>query len=424
MFKKSLAAVAVLGAFAASSFAADVTFYGKVDMGLQYQNAETTGFDGKKDTVEDLKLDSGVGLASRIGIKATEDLGNGDKVAFNLEGDFNADDGELAAENHLWQREASLSYIADWGTLYAGRYGSFSGAAGSTDIVMSRVDVFDGGHKSVGLLSLGRMDNAISYLSPKIAGFQAAAMYSFKNDSDETIGTKSVKTIEKALNATEFKKVLNTTESTFASHEGHADANRYAGFAMTYDVGALQTAISYEQLIRSDAVGNKSVEFDQAGFLAGAWGDTFTETTTDYGQALNDAKIVTFGASYDFDMFKLFGAAQYFEGMDKVANSKDAKVTFNEDGIEGYGLHLGTEFQALAGNFEFGMYYIDATANGVKDRDGEYFGLNGRYIYKLSKRTELRSSIAYDHTEWEKLGEAQDWEKDRYLACVSLTHNF
>lgn len=36
--KKTLAAVAVLGAFAGSALAADVTLYGKVDLGPQYQN--------------------------------------------------------------------------------------------------------------------------------------------------------------------------------------------------------------------------------------------------------------------------------------------------------------------------------------------------------------------------------------------------
>lgn len=36
MFKKSLAAVALLGAFAGSAFAADVTLYGVVDEGFLF----------------------------------------------------------------------------------------------------------------------------------------------------------------------------------------------------------------------------------------------------------------------------------------------------------------------------------------------------------------------------------------------------
>ena len=45
MFKKSLIAVAVLGATAFSVQAADVTMYGKVDTGLQYQSNEITILD-------------------------------------------------------------------------------------------------------------------------------------------------------------------------------------------------------------------------------------------------------------------------------------------------------------------------------------------------------------------------------------------
>ena len=40
MFKKSLAAVAVLGAFAGSAFAANVTMYGIIDTGLGYTSTD------------------------------------------------------------------------------------------------------------------------------------------------------------------------------------------------------------------------------------------------------------------------------------------------------------------------------------------------------------------------------------------------
>ena len=40
MFKKSLAAVAVLGAFAGSALAADVQLYGLVDLGLNWTQVD------------------------------------------------------------------------------------------------------------------------------------------------------------------------------------------------------------------------------------------------------------------------------------------------------------------------------------------------------------------------------------------------
>ena len=79
MFKKSLAAVALLGAFAGSAFAADVTLYGVVDEGFLYthKDADKTGVDA----VDKLELKSGIQAGSRWGLKGTEDLGNGLKVA-------------------------------------------------------------------------------------------------------------------------------------------------------------------------------------------------------------------------------------------------------------------------------------------------------------------------------------------------------
>lgn len=87
MFKKSLAAVALLGAFAGSAFAADVTLYGVVDEGFLYTHKDAD------DAVDKLELKSGIQAGSRWGLKGTEDLGNGLKVGFILESGFNADDG-------------------------------------------------------------------------------------------------------------------------------------------------------------------------------------------------------------------------------------------------------------------------------------------------------------------------------------------
>lgn len=41
--KKTLAALAVLGAFAGSAMAADVTLYGALDTSFEYKHAKSTG---------------------------------------------------------------------------------------------------------------------------------------------------------------------------------------------------------------------------------------------------------------------------------------------------------------------------------------------------------------------------------------------
>ena len=79
MFKKSLAAVAVLGAFAGSALAADVQLYGLVDLGLNW-----TQVDNGKTTTDSFGMGSGQNSGSRFGLKGTEDLGNGYKGGFTL----------------------------------------------------------------------------------------------------------------------------------------------------------------------------------------------------------------------------------------------------------------------------------------------------------------------------------------------------
>lgn len=109
MFKKSLAAVALLGAFAGSAFAADVTLYGVVDEGFLYTHKDTDV--AGSDAVDKLELKSGIQAGSRWGLKGTEDLGNGLKVGFILESGFNADDGTQSVSGTMFNREASLNVM-------------------------------------------------------------------------------------------------------------------------------------------------------------------------------------------------------------------------------------------------------------------------------------------------------------------------
>ena len=87
MFKKSIAALAVLGAFAAgSAVAADVTIYGRADLGLRFTHVDSdmSGYDD----VDTFEMATGNYTGNRVGIKGSEDLGNGMTVAFVLENGF------------------------------------------------------------------------------------------------------------------------------------------------------------------------------------------------------------------------------------------------------------------------------------------------------------------------------------------------
>lgn len=371
MLKKSLTALAILGAFSAASTAADVTLYGKIDMGLKYTNVDTTGFDGINHQQDTLELKGGAGQANRIGLTATEDLGNGLTVGFKLENGFILDDGKVSSDTRLFGREATLFVKGDFGSVYAGRFCAVSTAGGPFNVVLPRAENFNGGHKEVlGYVKLPRQDNMMGYQTPKIAGFQASALYSFKGD--------------------------NLKEDDKTHLEGHDSANRYAAFAATYDIGALQTGFSFEQVMVS------SLE-----------------------AAKDDSKVVTMGGNYNFGAFRLFAMAQYFEGMGKIGFDLPVDGLTKEQ-AEGYTLHMGTKFKALEGDWDIGAYWSDAKANRADgDVDGEYFGIATRYVYSFTKRTNLRLSAGFDTTTWDKYGDKkQDFEQERYFGIAALTHNF
>ena len=96
--KKTLAALAVLGAFAGSAMAADVTVYGIVDVGVKYLHTDP-GESGK-DATDSFTMSSGNQSGSRFGLKGVEDLGNGMSVGFVLENGFALDDGTIVEKRN------------------------------------------------------------------------------------------------------------------------------------------------------------------------------------------------------------------------------------------------------------------------------------------------------------------------------------
>lgn len=127
--KKTLAALAVLGAFAGSAMAADVTLYGLVDYGFSYEHVD--GDTADKDAQDTFQMKSGQNSGSRFGLKGTEDLGNGLKVGFVLENGFTADDGKMDNSDRLFGRESNLFVTGAFGTLSFGRVGQLASSNGS-----------------------------------------------------------------------------------------------------------------------------------------------------------------------------------------------------------------------------------------------------------------------------------------------------
>ena len=386
MFKKSLIAVAVLGATAFSVQAADVTMYGKVDLGLQYKSSEVTVGDQTMVDEDTFSMENGRNSASRFGIKGSEDLGNGMKVSFQLENGFKADSGEFKTSGKLFDRQATVALSSDFGTLTMGRVGGIGSGAGF-DLVYGYADAFDGGSGSVlGLAKSDRYDNMITYQTPKFAGMQATVQYSF-NES-----------------------------STDKDREGSSAVNRYASAGLTGSFGALNTVLAYEfqnyQSFGKDARGE-------------------------------DGHIVYLGGNYDCGFAKTFVMAQYFKGLkagsinglgmlDDIEGEQtgttleDEFDAFFDKGAKGFGLHLGTIVPISNGDLTVGAYYVDGkgetSAAGEEDLDFDYIGLATKYEYRLSKRTSVYLGAGYHKAK----AEDSEGEIEQKIGEVftGLTHAF
>lgn len=247
--KKQMIALAVAGAFAGSAFAANVDVYGVVDTGLVYTQTEVGGvLSSAKAEGHKFSMDSGVNSGNRLGLRGTEDLGDGYSVSFRLENGFNSDTGVLGQDGQLFGREARLSMNTPYGTVSFGRMGALTSGAGTYDVFQATGDALDGGNANyIGTgywFSRGRCDNMITLVTPEANGFTGYAQYSFQTSGTENASVRKndrymalgLTYSAGPLNVAVIADMVEYSNDTVAKLNY---VNTYAGFSKKkYDVSA------------------------------------------------------------------------------------------------------------------------------------------------------------------------------------------
>ncbi len=156
-----LAVLAVCGTSAALA-QSSVTLYGRINTSVEHQklgNASATGL---------------VSSGSYLGFTGTEDLGNGLKAGFVLEGTVEADTG---GTGYSFDRQSELNLSGNFGMLRLGSFDPYSYTVTADAISMHNHDAGPTGDKLYdGVLWGG---NKIAYRTPTIAGFDAEVQYQF-----------------------------------------------------------------------------------------------------------------------------------------------------------------------------------------------------------------------------------------------------
>lgn len=409
--KKTLAAVAVLGAFAGTALAADVTLYGKIDGGLNYQHVSKDAQDAKTGHVSSSNSDSfearsGQNSGSRFGLKGTEQISDGLTVGFQLENGFDSDTGKLGQGDRIFGREARVYVTTDFGEIGFGRMGGIDSGLGSYDLVGDASVFGTGWGDKTGAMSLffkgksDRYDNMITYKSPEFVGLTLIAQASLMRDSKAD------------------------------GDEGTHLADRYYAIGLGADYGALTGALTFSMQ-------------DYAGVADRFTTLNKTPVTKDNSNDSDGYTVTGFG-SYDFGVTKVSLGAQYFDNVAQKRGSLSgtwtgATATTEEGwkygdvdfGLTGYGVMLGAITPVAGGSLYTSLGYADYEASDLpaasEDDKADYkvYGVGVGYQYPLSKRTYVYTAASYTH-QTSNAGKAtsKDLDTDTTEVMAGLVHNF
>lgn len=345
----SLTVVAVLAATACSALAADVEVYGRIDTGFLYTI-------NHNDTANNIQMTSGHSSGSRFGFKGGENLGSGWKAKFVLESGVNSDDGTLTYKQ-FFSRQSTLSLShKSYGELAFGRAGK--PLSGSDQFTRIRSFLpFGVTYGDAGVLFYGRggrMDNAVFYESPTIAGFTALLSGSLNTSGDE------------------------------APH--WQDNTRFVGGSLDWKRGNFGLMVGMEK-----------------NFL----------TQEDHSNGQNNPTAYFVGTYYDFGVMKLMAAYQRGEDLDRLGyfggttsrvkiGGYNAKIqNFDANSwLLGATMPIGAGTLRLSGQYSQGTNDLELYSKASKKKpgigkDAGYWAVAVGYTYPFSKRTNVYGVVSH-----------------------------
>jgi predicted porin len=334
--KKTLLFACAMGISASAHAQSAVTLYGLIESGLTYSI--------NQDGHHTYQMVSGTNTGSRWGLKGSEDLGGGYKTIFTLESGFDSFTGALGQGGRLFGRQVFVGVTGPAGTVMIGRqYDAIYDGIGpfTTNYLYgggyfshaNDVDNTDGGF---------RINNAVKYVSPTIAGFTLEGVYS-----------------------------LGGVAGDFSN-------SQVWGATLSYARGPLSGAVGYERV-------NNPALVEVNGYLSG--GGYTNVIYGPYLAAAGNQQIFGAGAAYAIGNANLLLNYTHvlFAGGTLAG---DAKF----DNFEVGGAYRFTP--ALQGVLSYN--YTDAVDDSSSS-SSRYHQINLMADYALSKRTDVYAQAVYQH---------------------------
>lgn len=332
--KKSLLALAVLGAFAGTATAqSSVTIYGLVDMAVMKPNDGTATNPGVPGGTSDAwHVNQSAG--SRLGFRGNEDLGGGLSAQFQIEHRFNPDDGGLTAAS-FWQGRSYVQLTsAAAGSVYLGREytPAFWPAVKSDPFGWDGVGQI-GGQAWAGYLAPNnggvRTSNTVGYKSPNLGGLTVQAAVGLSETSGA--GRNNGFNVEYAggplYAGFGYEKIT----------DGAADGTGVINFALHYDFGVAKL-MGYYARAKVGTDGELSNRIFSLGARMPLGGGVvkaqYYNRKNDEDFTANGEKMTKLGLGYDYPLSKRtnvyadFGTAKETDRDNRNAFSFGVKHTF------------------------------------------------------------------------------------------------
>ncbi len=245
--KKSLFALAALGAFASAAQAqSTVTLYGAFDAGISYVTnvpavASTTNTTASANsTGSQLAYNEGSWTSNAWGMRGSEDMGGGMRANFHLESDIQTTNGQTHSSG-IFRRAANVS-LADrkLGEVFLGRRGNAYIIATGQMLPVSGNTAHQ--WRTVTGSSVGdQISNSVSYATPTIMATNVLVQYGMNNTTDNGddgtmfashLVNKSIKNLQFTAAYNNMKGQRATTAALGGASASNASVNNREGYAV------------------------------------------------------------------------------------------------------------------------------------------------------------------------------------------------
>jgi predicted porin len=331
-----------LGVVTTAQAQSSVTIYGIVDVGYSGKNLKGSPATATN-TLNSNQFGQSYQSASRLGFRATEDLGGGTSAFFTIETGLTPSNSTMSTmvnrQSFVGLAQKGIGRVAI-GT----QYGPINRAVGATDPGQQNITIgsvifpmagTQGGQASADSAYTIRFNNSITASTDRMKGFSANAIYAMNNQD---------------------------SAKTDATTGGQVDSNAW-GLGADYTLGKLYTTVAYQKV--------KSINNTVA---TASISSPFTGVNTTDNQLYA-------GATYDFKIVKLFAGYTDRKIESNINSNNSLSRTAQQIGVRGNWTPK-IETWASAGTGRYSAFGANqATANFTAYQ----LGAN----YRLSKRTNL-----------------------------------